>query len=82
MAETPASAPTWRIVLAAILDFLTVFFVAGYTIAWSLGGLTGTGFKLTGFPALLLFAVLVAYFVLGKRVFGGTLWKRILGVVR
>jgi hypothetical protein len=32
-------------------------------------------------PALLLFAAIVAYFVVGKRV-GGTLRKRVLGAVR
>jgi hypothetical protein len=57
-------------------------FVAGYIIGLLLGGLTSHGFNLTGFPALLLLAAIIAYFVLGKRVFGGTVWKRILGTVR
>jgi hypothetical protein len=82
MAEAPTPAPTWKIVLAAILDFLTVFFVAGYVIGWLLGGLTNHGFNLTGFPALLLLVAIIAYFVLGKRVFGGTVWNRILGTLR
>jgi len=34
--------------------------------------MTSHGFNLTGFPALLPLAVIVAYFVLGKRVAGGT----------
>jgi hypothetical protein len=82
MVEATTSAPTWRIVLAAILDFITIFFVGGFIIGWLSGGLTGNGFNLNGLPALALFALIIAYFVLGKRVFGGTLWKRILGTVR
>ncbi|MCC8981149.1 hypothetical protein [Bradyrhizobium acaciae] len=34
---------------------------------------------LTGAPALLLFALIVAYFYLGWKVLGGTLWQHILG---
>jgi hypothetical protein len=69
---------TWRIVLAAIFDFLTAFFVLGYAIASIFGGKTEDGFKLTGLPALLLFALIVAYFILFNRFLGGTIWKRIL----
>ncbi len=79
--DAPATPATWRIVLAAILDFFTAFFVFGFVIAWATNGMTPAGFSLSGLPALLLFAAIVAYFVVGKRV-GGTLWKRILGVVR
>ena len=74
MADT---VPTWRIVLAAILDFFTVFGVGGYVIARLTGNLTETGFALNGMPAVALFAVIILYFVLGKRV-GGTLWQRLL----
>lgn len=69
---------TWRIVLAAILDFLTAFFIFGYIIASILGGKTEDGFQLNGLPALLLFVLIVAYFILFNRFLGGTLWKRIL----
>jgi len=69
--------PTWRIVLAAILDFLTVFFVGGYVIALITGDTTEGGFSLNGLPAVVLFAVIILYFVLARRV-GGTLWQRIL----
>lgn len=72
-----SSVPTWKIVLAAFLDFLTIFFVAGFIISAIFGGRTGSGFNLEGMPALLLFAVVIAYFVLAPR-FGGTLWQRIL----
>ncbi|MCB1397820.1 MAG: hypothetical protein H6898_11565 [Rhodobacter sp.] len=69
--------PTWRIVLAAILDFLTVFVVGGYLIALVTGDTTEGGFSLNGLPAVVLFAMIILYFVLAKRV-GGTLWQRIL----
>lgn len=68
---------TWRKVVAAILDFLTVFFVGGYVIGYASGNLTSEGFKLEGGTALILFAVIVVYFVAGKYL-GGTIWQRIL----
>lgn len=69
---------TWRKVLAAILDFFTIFFVAGYAIGYATGALTADGFSLTGGPALLFFAVVVAYFVVFSKYLGGTLWQRLL----
>lgn len=71
------SVPTWRKVLAAILDFLTVFLVAGYAIAAATGETTDGGFSLNGLSALVLFAIVIAYFLLLPRV-GGTLWQRVL----
>lgn len=68
---------TWRIVLAAILDFFTVFFIGGYVIGKLTGNVSETGFSLNGLPALALFAVIILYFVLARWV-GGTLWQRIL----
>ncbi|AVW91471.1 hypothetical protein DA792_10560 [Celeribacter baekdonensis] len=68
----------WRIMLAAILDFLTAFFVLGFVIASLFGGMTESGFQISGLPTLLLFGLIFAYFWAGKRYFGGTLWKRIL----
>ncbi len=66
-----------RIVAAAVLDFLTVFFIGGYLIASFTGETTGDGFNLNGTSALLLFALIVVYFF-GARFIGGTLWQRIL----
>ena len=73
---------TWRIVLAAILDFLTAFFVFGYLVASIFGGKTEEGFNLQGGPALLMFALVISYFVIGNRFLGGTIWKRILRAQR
>lgn len=73
-----ASPPTWKIVLGVVLDLLTVFFVAGFAIASVTGERTAQGFQLEGFSALLLFALVVGYFIAGRR-YGGTLWQRILG---
>lgn len=67
-----------RIVFAGILDFFTAFFVFGYLIAKFTGDTTEKGFQLNGAPALILFALVVAYFVIGNRI-GGTIWQRILG---
>ncbi|WP_182084194.1 hypothetical protein [Aureimonas sp. ME7] len=74
----PPRPSTWRIVLAAILDFLTAFFVFGYCVALVFGGVTSGGFQLNGAPAFLAFALIVAYFVVGRRWLGGTLWQRLL----
>ena len=71
-------ASTWRVVLAAILDFITVFCVSGYLVGKLTGNLTDGGFKLEGAPALILFAVIVVYFVIRRRFLGGLVWQRIL----
>ncbi len=75
-------APVWKRGLAATLDFFTAFFLFGWLIGYFTGGITANGFNLTGGPALLLFAVIVAYFFIGRRFAGGTLWDRILGIGR
>jgi len=69
---------TWRKVLAAILDFVTVFFGGGYAIGYLTGSVTAEGFKLEGMPALILFALIIVYFVAGSKYLGGTIWQRIL----
>lgn len=68
----------WRIILAAILDFLTAFFVFGYIVGSVTGETTDGGFELNGISALVAFALIVAYFWLGGKYFGGTIWRRIL----
>ena len=64
MSTTAKPIATWRKVLAAIFDFLTVFFVGGYVIGHVTGNLSDDGFKLEGVPALVLFAIIVAYFAI------------------
>jgi len=71
---------TWKVITAAILDFLLVFIGGGYVIARLTGGITEGGFQLSGGPAFALFALVVAYFVVLNRT-GGTVFKRLLGVV-
>lgn len=75
-------AAVWKRIAASILDFLTVFFVAGFIIATLTGNRTAGGFKLDGLPAFLLLLVLGAYFWIGRRYAGGTLWDRIFGIRR
>jgi len=77
--QHPTGPATWRLVLAAILDFITAFSVLGYLVARATGGLTENGFQLTGMPALLLFALIIAYFVIFNKFLGGTIWRWILG---
>ena len=71
---------TWKVVIAAVLDFLLVFLVGGYAIAKLTGGVTESGFELNGLPALALFALVAVYFIGAKRV-GGTVFQRLFGIV-
>ena len=66
MAEPAAPAPMWKRVVASILDFIMAFAVCGYLIGAATGGL----------------ALIVAYFYVGRRVAGGTLWDRFFGIKR
>ncbi len=69
---------TGRIVLAAILDFITAFFGIGYAVAALSGGLTEGGFQLAGFPALLAIVLIVLYFWGFPKLFGARIWQGIL----
>ncbi|MDP2737197.1 MAG: hypothetical protein Q8O82_00415 [Pseudorhodobacter sp.] len=80
MGDNGARPATWKIVVAAILDFLLVFFAAGYAIAKLTGGTTEGGFELNGAPALVLFALVIAYFVVMNKWLGGTVFKRLFGI--
>jgi hypothetical protein len=55
-------APVWKRGLAVVLDLLTVFFVGGWLISRITGETTSTGFNLQGPSAMVLIAVIVAYF--------------------
>lgn len=77
----PARAATWRVVVAWIIDIFGGFLVFGYVIGLIFGGSTDTGFRLQGWTALLLFAVLIAYVIGFNRYLGGTIGKRIMKVV-
>jgi len=78
--EPRKPAATWRKVAAAVLDFLFVFFIAGYAVGYLTGNLTSNGFELKGLPALAVFAAVALYFVIFGKFLGGTLWQRVLGV--
>ncbi len=80
--EPIARAAVWKRVVASCLDAVTVFFGAGYVIGKATGNLTPQGFQLDGWPALLLFALVAAYFVIGRKYAGGTLWDRVFGIRR
>jgi len=74
----PPQISHWRIILAAILDFITAFVLFGYLVAVVTGAVTESGFQLSGLPALVCFALIVGYFWIGRKYLGGTLWQRIL----
>jgi hypothetical protein len=82
MTDSIAPAPVWKRGVAATLDFFTAFFLFGWLIGYLTGHTTENGFNLNGGPALLLFVVIVAYFFIGRRYAGGTLWDRILRIGR
>lgn len=67
-----------RRVVAAVLDFLTIFFIGGFAIGAATGQAKWGTFNLEGMPALALFALIAVYFFVGSRYLGGTLWQRIL----
>lgn len=73
---------TWRIVLAAILDFFTAFFVCGFVVAMLSGGRTDGGFQLNGLPALIASALIVLYFWGFPKLFGARIWQGILKAKR
>jgi hypothetical protein len=68
----------WRRVLAAVLDFICVFMIAGYVVGYLTGNLTKDGFQLEGAPALVVFAAIALYFVVFAKFLGGTIWQRVL----
>ena len=70
---------TWRKVVAGILDTVFIFFAAGFSVGSATGGLTDDGFKLEGWPALVMFAIVAVYFIVFSRFLGGTLFQRLLG---
>jgi hypothetical protein len=76
--ENPVA--TWRKVVAFLLDLVFSFAILGYVIGWMSGGLTDKGFELEGGPALLLFGLVVLYFLVFSRFFGGTVFQRLLRV--
>ena len=82
MSEQSSPAPTWKKVIAGILDFFTVFIAGGFAISNLTGNVTEGGFSLEGWPAAVLFAVVIAYFVLCNKFLGGTLWQRVFGINR
>ena len=79
-AEPRRAVAAWRKVAAAVLDFVFVFFIAGYVVGYLTGNLTKGGFELSGVPALVVFAAIALYFVIFAKFLGGTVWQRVLGV--
>ncbi|WP_426954686.1 RDD family protein [Muricoccus radiodurans] len=77
LAIEPRRAGFFRRLVAGILDTVFIFFAAGFAIGAATGGLTEGGFRLEGGSAFLLFAAVIAYFVVFSRFLGGTLFQRL-----
>jgi len=82
MSDEAKPVGTGRKVIAGILDALTSFFGIGYIVAKLTGNTTENGFQLNGAPALVMIALIAAYFILLPKYAGGTIWQRILGTRR
>lgn len=72
--------PSWKIISAFLFDAISAFLVFGMLIAYFTNNLTRKGFRLKGATALLLFAVIIAYFFAMNKWLGGTLGKKMLGI--
>jgi uncharacterized RDD family membrane protein YckC len=72
--------PTWKKVLAFLVDIFGSFLVFGAIIAYFSGDLTSSGFHLEGAPAMVAFALMITYFIAMKKLFGGTLGKKLFGI--
>ena len=65
--------------VAVIIDSI-IFMALGWVLALLFGGASATGFQLNGGPAILLFVIGFAYFIVLEAVAGGTLGKLIIGI--
>jgi hypothetical protein len=80
--DKPAAPSGWRRVLAIMLDMVLVFVGLGFGVGWATGGLTPNGFTLSGWPALLFYALGFAYFTIGWNYAGGTIGDRLMRIPR
>lgn len=72
---------TWKKIGAFFIDFWGCFLIFGFAVAYFSGNLTNEGFSLEGAPALFSFFLIISYFVIMGRYFGGTFGKKIFGIV-
>ncbi|MCH9611731.1 MAG: hypothetical protein S4CHLAM102_02040 [Chlamydiia bacterium] len=72
----------FKAVLSVFLDLIVSFMGFGYLVAYLTGNLKNGGFALEGAPALCLFALMIAYFVVMNKLAGGTIGKKIFGLSR
>jgi uncharacterized RDD family membrane protein YckC len=68
-----------RRAVAIIIDSILLGII-GWIIAKFTGGTTEAGFEVTGMPALLLFLIALAYYVVMEVQWGGTVGKMVLGL--
>lgn len=74
-----AHASIGRRAVAAIIDGLVLFLIA-YLMAIPTGGVRETSFEVTGAPAMLAFALWIAYYVVTEATLGASPGKRLIGL--
>lgn len=76
--------PTWKVVLAFLLDLYAAFYFFGCLIAWWTDkleiGFFNFSFDLEGVSALVLYSLILAYFIVMNKFFNGTFGRKIFGV--
>lgn len=72
-------APLWRRAVAAVADAV-VLLLLGWPVAVGMGSTTGTGYELSGPPALLVVVLWLAYYAGTEAGWGATLGKRLMGI--
>lgn len=65
--------------VAIIIDTI-ILMIVGWVVALLFGGATASGFQLSGGPALLLFLIAIAYYIVMEAQKGATIGKLILGL--
>lgn len=65
--------------VAVIIDTV-ILMIVGWVIALFFGGATSGGFALSGGPALLLFLIAIAYYIVLEAQQGATVGKMLLGL--
>lgn len=74
------AAPTWKKIIAFIIDFFGSFLIFGFAIGYLTGNAHEASFNLNGLPAILLFVLIIIYFVAMNRWAKGTVAKHLLGI--
>lgn len=67
-------------IVAFVIDFAISFLFLGYVVSLISGENTDNGFNLEGGSALVLFLLIIAYVLIGRKFWGQTLGRKLLKV--